>query len=55
MSKGVAAGSDLEMPTPGMDSARQIVSAVKDGRLKESSVDTCVGQDAGSSADTYKG
>lgn len=40
--KGVAAGSDLEMPTPGMDSARQIVSAVKDGRLKESSVDACV-------------
>ncbi len=26
--KGVAAGSDLEMPTPGMDSARQIVKAV---------------------------
>ena len=40
--KGVAAGSDLEMPTPGMDSARQIVNAVKDGRLKESSVDACV-------------
>ena len=40
--KGVAAGSDLEMPTPGMDSARQIVKAVQDGKLKESDVDACV-------------
>ena len=40
--KGVEAGSDLEMPTPGMDSARQIVRAVKDGRLKEAAVDECV-------------
>lgn len=36
------AGSDLEMPTPGLDSARQIVAAVKEGRLKESAVDECV-------------
>lgn len=39
--KGVAAGSDLEMPTPGMDSARQIVKAVKEGKLEESAVDEC--------------
>ena len=40
--KGVAAGSDLEMPTPGMDSARQIVKAVKEGKLSEEAVDACV-------------
>ena len=40
--KGVEAGSDLEVPTPGFDSARQIVAAVKDGRLAESAVDECV-------------
>ncbi len=39
---GVAAGSDLEMPTPGLDSARQLVSAVKEGRLPEEAVDECV-------------
>ena len=40
--KGVAAGSDLEMPTPGMDSARQIVKAVQEGKLSEAAVDECV-------------
>lgn len=40
--KGVEAGSDLEMPAPGLDSARQIAAAVKEGRLKESAVDECV-------------
>ena len=40
--KGVAAGSDLEMPTPGMDSARQIVKAVREGKLSEEAVDSCV-------------
>lgn len=40
--RGVMAGSDLEMPTPGMDSARQIVKAVQDGKLSESAVDSCV-------------
>ncbi len=39
---GVAAGSDLEMPNPGLESARQIVTAVRDGRLPESAVDACV-------------
>ena len=40
--KGVAAGSDLEMPTPGMDSARQIVKAVQERKLSEAAVDACV-------------
>lgn len=40
--KGVAAGSNLEMPTPGMDSARQIVKAVREGKLSEAAVDACV-------------
>lgn len=40
--KGVAAGSDLEMPTPGMDSARQIIKAVQEGKLSETAVDECV-------------
>nr|WP_294493354.1 glycoside hydrolase family 3 C-terminal domain-containing protein [uncultured Mediterraneibacter sp.] len=40
--KGVAAGSDLEMPTPGLDSARQLVEAVRSGKLDESAVDECV-------------
>ena len=40
--KGVAAGSDLEMPTPGMDSARQIVKAVQENRIPEEDVDACV-------------
>ena len=40
--KGVAAGSDLEMPTPGMDSAWQIVKAVQENRIPEEAVDACV-------------
>ncbi len=40
--KGVEAGSDLEMPTPGLDSARQIVAAVREGKLPEAAVDECV-------------
>lgn len=40
--KGVQAGSDLEMPNPGLDSARQLVQAVRDGRLSEEAVDRCV-------------
>ena len=40
--KGVEAGSDLEMPTPGLDSARQIVAAVKEGKISEATVDECV-------------
>ena len=40
--KGVQAGSDLEMPTPGLDSARQLVNAVGAGRLSEDAIDACV-------------
>ena len=39
--EGVRAGSDLEMPNPGMDSARQLVEAVRSGRLPEAAVDAC--------------
>lgn len=40
--KGVAAGSNLEMPAPGLDSARQIIRAVEEGRLSMDEVDFCV-------------
>ena len=52
--KGVEAGSDLEMPTPGLDSARQIVAAVKDGKLSEAVVDECVDRLLGSCPYTDK-
>ncbi len=38
---GVAAGSNLEMPSPGLDSAREILRAVKEKRLTEEEVDAC--------------
>lgn len=40
--EGVKAGSNLEMPAPGLDSARQILTAVKKGRLKMEELDACV-------------
>lgn len=40
--KGVEAGSNLEMPVPGLDSARQLVEAVKSGELAEDDLNTCV-------------
>lgn len=39
---GVAAGSNLEMPAPGLDSARQLVKAVEDKTLTMEEVDACV-------------
>ena len=39
---GVAAGSDLEMPSPGLDSARELAAAVLEGRLAEEDLDSCV-------------
>lgn len=36
---GVAAGSSLEMPAPGFDSARELIRAVHDGSLSEDVVD----------------
>ncbi len=40
--KGVAAGSDLEMPAPGLDSARQLLKAIDDGSLKMEELDKAV-------------
>lgn len=40
--KGVAARSNLEMPTPGLDSAREIVAAVKEGTLSINELDVVV-------------
>lgn len=37
--EGIKSRSHLEMPTPGEDSIYQIVDAVKDGRLKEETLD----------------
>ena len=39
---GVVAGSDLEMPSPGLDSARELAAAVLEGRLAEEDLDSCV-------------
>ena len=39
---GVAAGSNLEMPAPGLDSARQLIASVKEDRLTMEELDTCV-------------
>lgn len=40
--QGVAAGSNLEMPTPGLDSAREILAAVESGKLSMEALDECV-------------
>lgn len=40
--KGVAAGSNLEMPAPGLDSARQLCRAIEDGSLKMEELDQAV-------------
>lgn len=40
--KGVAAGSHLEMPSPGLDSARGLIKALEDGSLTMEELDTCV-------------
>ncbi|WP_282947429.1 glycoside hydrolase family 3 C-terminal domain-containing protein [Cellulomonas endometrii] len=41
---GVAAGSNLEMPAAGLDSARQLVRAVQEGRLAEADLDARVAE-----------
>ena len=38
----VKAGSDLEMPAPGLGSARELVEAVKNGSLSMEDLDACV-------------
>lgn len=40
--QGVAAGSNLEMPSPGLDSAREIIRAIDEGTLGMEELDTCV-------------
>lgn len=40
--KGVEAGSNLEMPAPGLDSAREILRAVENQTLDTEELDTCV-------------
>ena len=42
--KGVAAGSNLEMPSCGYDSAREVIAAVRNGTLKEADLDERVGE-----------
>ncbi len=42
--KGVAAGSNLEMPAPGLGSAREILEAVEQGTLSMKELDSCVDQ-----------
>ena len=39
---GVAAGSTLEMPNPGLDSAREIIEAVENGKITMADVDARV-------------
>ncbi len=39
---GVAAGSNLEMPNPGLDSARELIAAVKSEKISEADVDARV-------------
>ncbi len=39
---GVAAGSNLEMPAPGLDSARQIIQAIEEKALTMEALDACV-------------
>ena len=39
---GVKAGSNLEMPAPGLDSARQLVKAVEEKNLQVDELDHCV-------------
>ncbi len=41
---GVRAGSNLEMPAAGLDSARQLVAAVRSGRLAEADLDARVAE-----------
>lgn len=40
--KGVAAGSNLEMPSPGLDSAREILKALENKELTVEELDACV-------------
>lgn len=59
--EGVRAGSHLEMPTTGGDSAEQLIKAVKEGKIEESMVDRRVDElldvvlSTRKAVDAYKG
>lgn len=40
--KAVACRSNLEMPAPGLDSARELLEAIDEGKLTENQLDLCV-------------
>ena len=40
--RGVAAGANLEMPAPGLDSARELILAIENGTLTMEELDACV-------------
>lgn len=40
--KGVASGSNLEMPSPGLDSARELLKAIEEEKLTVEELDACV-------------
>lgn len=42
--RGVKAGSTLEMPCPGWDSVRELIAAVKDGKVSEAEIDDRVSE-----------
>ena len=39
--KGVACRSNLEMPAPGLDAAREVLAALEEGRLSMEELDQC--------------
>lgn len=41
---GVEAGSNFQMPAPGLDEARTLAKAVRDGRISQSTLDARVGE-----------
>lgn len=41
---GVSAGSTFEMPAPGLDEARTLAAAVRDGRISQATLDARVGE-----------
>ena len=40
--KGINCRSNLEMPNPGLDSARQVIAAIENGTLTKAELDLCV-------------
>lgn len=40
--KGIKSRSNLEMPNPGLDSARQVIAAIENGTLTKAELDLCV-------------